>query len=221
MSAEKVSRAVIHLIGDSTVCVYPADSPREGWGMKLAERLRPGVEIRNHAISGRSTKSFRENGDWAKFLPQIGKGDFVVIDMGLNDGSPKETRPQNHTDVGGEFEGNLARWIEEVRERGGIPLLTTNTVIWDAAGRTEPDPHRESYNRAIRETAERCRCELVDLHSEAFRRLTAMTAEEAQAIYVPAIKDFCHLSPRGAKFYADIFVELCRRRKTALAPFFL
>lgn len=213
--------AAIHLVGDSTMCVYRAEhAPLEGWGMRLPALCRKGVAVRNHAVAGRSTKSFESRGEWGKVLPEIKPGDFVVIGMGINDGSPKETRPLNHTDTGGEFEGNLARWISAIRGRGGIPLLTTTTVIWAEKGLTAPDPLRERYNRAIRETAAACRCDVVDLHGEAFRRFAAMKPDEVSAFYLADRNDYCHLNGRGADFYARLFVELCKKAELPIASLF-
>jgi len=39
----------IALIGDSTVCDYPASSPKRGWGQMLGEFLKPGVKVLDEA----------------------------------------------------------------------------------------------------------------------------------------------------------------------------
>lgn len=214
-------KAVIRLVGDSTMCAYQAEhTQREGWGMRLPAYCREGVEVCNHAISGTSTKSFEERGAWTQLLEEAAPGDFVVIGMGINDAAPKDTRPQNHTDLGGEFEGNLTRWIGELRERGTIPFLTTPTVIWAESGLAAPKPLRERYARAILATAESCRCGVVDLHGEAFRRLAAMSRSDAARLYLADRNDYCHLNRVGADFYAGLFAGLCKKTTHPIASLF-
>jgi DNA sulfur modification protein DndE len=44
----------------------PADFPETGWGMPFANLFNEAVEVQNHAYNGRSSKSFRREGRWAK-----------------------------------------------------------------------------------------------------------------------------------------------------------
>ena len=214
-------KTVLRLVGDSTMCAYRAEhAPREGWGMRLPAYCREGVEVRNHAVSGTSTKSFEASGAWTQLLEDAAPGDFVVIGMGINDAAPKDTRPQNHTDLGGEFEGNLTRWIGELRERGCIPCLTTPTVFWAEGGLAVPDPLRERYAQAILATAKSSRCGVVDLHGEAFQRLAAMSRDDAARLYLADRNDYCHLGRAGADFYAGLFAELCKKTTHPIASLF-
>ena len=53
------------MIGDSTMAnKKTADFPETGWGQAFANLLDHNVEINNYAVNGRSTKSFREKGEW-------------------------------------------------------------------------------------------------------------------------------------------------------------
>jgi lysophospholipase L1-like esterase len=65
------------LVGDSTVCDWPQEDVRRGWGQYLQEYFSPSLEVVNHARSGRSTKTFIREGLWAKALAQ--KPDYVLI----------------------------------------------------------------------------------------------------------------------------------------------
>ena len=57
----------VFLIGDSTMAdKIPADFPETGWGMPFANLFNEAVEVQNHAYNGRSSKSFRREGRWAK-----------------------------------------------------------------------------------------------------------------------------------------------------------
>ena len=65
------------LVGDSTV------NDEGGWGPGFRASFGPEIQIVNLALNGRSSKSFRDEGAWAKVLPE--KPDFVLIQFGHND----------------------------------------------------------------------------------------------------------------------------------------
>src|SRR4051812_28361012 len=56
----------VYLVGDSTMSVYPSErAPRMGWGQALGELFAPDcATVKDMAISGRSAKSFYEEGAW-------------------------------------------------------------------------------------------------------------------------------------------------------------
>ena len=57
------TKPVVYIAGDSTVQTYRASyAPQQGWGAFLADYLTEDVTIANHAIAGRSSKSFYDNG---------------------------------------------------------------------------------------------------------------------------------------------------------------
>ena len=58
-------------------------------------------------------------------LAKIKPGDYVIIQFGHNDEKPKADR---HTDPGSTFDYNLAKFVRETREHGGIPVLM-NAVV--------------------------------------------------------------------------------------------
>ena len=102
----------IALIGDSTVASYPkppADRPSlTGWGQVFGLYFHESVEIRNHAVSGRSSKSFLAEGRWEPVLAE--KPDYVFIQFGHNDQPGKGDRT---TDPGGDFQDNLRKYIDD------------------------------------------------------------------------------------------------------------
>lgn len=120
------SKVKIFMIGDSTMANKKYQStPERGWGMVLACFFDDEVEIDNHAVNGRSSKSFIDEGRWQKVIDNVKPGDYVFIQFGHNDEKPK---PERHTDPGTTFDANLRRFVEETRQRGGIPVLF-NAVV--------------------------------------------------------------------------------------------
>lgn len=112
----------IFMVGDSTMANKNINhgNLERGWGMALQCYFDDGIRVDNHAVNGRSSKSFIDEGRWQKVLEKIKPGDYVFIQFGHNDEKPK---PDRHTDPGSTFDANLRRYVNETRERGGIPVL--------------------------------------------------------------------------------------------------
>ncbi|MFD2571626.1 SGNH/GDSL hydrolase family protein [Spirosoma soli] len=102
----------IFLIGDSTMAdKRPADAPETGLGMVLPNFFNPTVEVQNHAVNGRSTRSFRTLGHWQKVQNELRPGDWVLMQFGHNDQKIEDTAryaaPQT------DYRKNLIRYVEE------------------------------------------------------------------------------------------------------------
>jgi pectinesterase len=128
VSASDRRTTTIFIIGDSTAANKDISNGKQerGWGMALqcffdADYIR----VDNHAVNGRSSKSFIDEGRWDKVVEKMKPGDYVIIQFGHNDEKPKADR---HTDPGSTFDYNLARFVRETREHGGIPVLM-NCVV--------------------------------------------------------------------------------------------
>lgn len=122
VSAKKESPVTVFMIGDSTMANkdYSHDRKERGWGMVLQCYFDDNIKIDNHAVNGRSSKSFINEGRWDKVLEAIRPGDYVFIQFGHNDEKPK---PDRHTDPGSTFDDNLRKFVRETKEKGGIPVL--------------------------------------------------------------------------------------------------
>lgn len=113
----------IFIIGDSTAANKDTSGGKQerGWGMMLQQCFDSEyIVVDNHAVNGRSSKSFIDEGRWDRVLEKIKPGDYVIIQFGHNDEKPN---PARHTDPGSTFDYNLAKYVRETRERGGIPVL--------------------------------------------------------------------------------------------------
>lgn len=124
-SGSKVT--TVFVIGDSTAAEKgnAKNNPERGWGMVLQGCFDDKIIVDNHAVNGRSSKSFIDEGRWQKVLDQLKPGDYVFIQFGHNDEKPQANR---HTDPGSTFDANLERFVKETRAKGGIPVLFNSVV---------------------------------------------------------------------------------------------
>ena len=127
MSFNKEHDFTVFMIGDSTMANKDTTGGKQerGWGMVLQQYFDNHVVVDNHAVNGRSTKSFINEGRWDKVLAKIKPGDYVFIQFGHNDEKPQ---PERHTDPGSTFDDNLRKFVNDTRSKGGIPVLF-NAVV--------------------------------------------------------------------------------------------
>ena len=109
----------IFIIGDSTV--EDNKPPFRGWGWALPEHVREGVTVRNHALSGRSSRSFRAEGLFEPVERDLAAGDMLLIQFGHND----EKDDERHTDPSTTFPEQLWQYCEFALSRGALPVLMT------------------------------------------------------------------------------------------------
>ncbi len=127
LTAANRKTTTIFMIGDSTMANKDISHDRKerGWGMALQCYFDDNIRIDNHAVNGRSSRSFINEGRWDTVISRMKPGDYVIIQFGHNDEKPKADR---HTDPGSTFDYNLAKFVRETREHGGIPVLM-NAVV--------------------------------------------------------------------------------------------
>lgn len=127
-AATDQNATTIFVIGDSTAANKDTIGGKQerGWAMVLQDYFDADyIVVDNHAVNGRSSKSFINEGRWDKVLEKMKPGDYVIIQFGHNDEKPNADR---HTDPGSTFDYNLARFVRETREHGGIPILMSCVV---------------------------------------------------------------------------------------------
>ena len=112
--------SVIWIIGDSTV--EDNKPPFRGWGWALPEFVKENVTVKNHALSGRSTKSFWDEGLFKPVEQGMRPGDLLLIQFGHNDEKDDEER---HTDPNSTYPENLWRYCAIALEHGAQPVLLT------------------------------------------------------------------------------------------------
>jgi lysophospholipase L1-like esterase/type 1 glutamine amidotransferase len=125
---ERLDPLTVHLVGDSTMANKPDPerNPERGWGQMLQGFFIDRVTVKNHAVNGRSTKSFIDEGKWNRVVDEINPGDYVFIQFGHND--QKAYDPSRYTNPYSAYRRNLEKMVRETREKGGNPVLLSSIV---------------------------------------------------------------------------------------------
>jgi lysophospholipase L1-like esterase len=83
--AASLKLPTFHIVGDSTVRMG-GHNGMWGWGERIAPFFDPKkINVINHAIGGRSARTFFTEGRWHKVKDMLKPGDFVIIQFGHND----------------------------------------------------------------------------------------------------------------------------------------
>jgi lysophospholipase L1-like esterase len=189
------------IIGDSTVCEYPQTRPERGWGQFIQERFE-NVTVINLAASGRSTKTFIQEGRWKKALEA--KPDYVLIQFGHND-SHGPARPES-TDANTVYKEYLGRYVDDSRAIGATPVLVTPMVrrTFDAAGKLSDS--LAPYAEAMKDVAKEKKVAVIDLHASS-RVLVEKLGPDASAEMANKKGDFTHFNEKGARAMADLILN--------------
>lgn len=205
--------------GDSTVACNKINTyPQTGIAQAFDRFTADDVVIYNHAVNGRSTKSFIDESRLATIYDEITKGDYLFIQFGHND--EKINDPSRYTDPHGEFIANLGRFVNVARNKGAIPVFITSVErrLFDENGKLKASEHTE-YVKGMKEAAEKFDVAVVDLFT-ASREFLEKTGDEAskkyymnfepgEAAWAPeGKKDNSHLKYEGAIVYSGMIAEL-------------
>lgn len=219
----------IFTIGDST-CANKSltnGNLERGWGQALSSYFDSRyVVVDNHAVNGRSTLSFRNEGRWQVVLERIKPGDYVLIQFGHNDQKPN---PDRHTDPGTTYNDQLKQYVEETRAKGGHPVLLTSIIRrhFDAQGLLV-DTHG-AYIQAVKDVAAALDVPLIDhnrsshelvqqLGPEASKRLFMWVEKGSNPAAPEGKQDDTHLRAAGARVMARMVAEALVAHHQDLAP---
>ena len=212
----------IFMIGDSTMADKPYEdgNPEKGWGQVFPLYFKDGVSVQNHAVNGRSTKSFIDEGRWKAVLDQLSPGDYVIIEFGHND--QKAHDKTRYAAAETDYRQNLIHFINDTRSKGAMPILATPIVRrrFDESG-TFYDTHG-TYPEVVRAVAKQEQVSLFDLHQESEALLVVYGEERSKMLFLhiesgeyarlPDGKvDDTHLSAIGAFHICDMVVGEIRK----------
>jgi len=192
------------------------DNPEHGWGQVFPLFFTQNVQIFNHAVNGRSTKSFINEGRWTVIYDQLQPGDYVFIQFGHNDA--KKTDTSRFAAPRPDYKNNLVKYIREAREKKAIPILLTPITRreFDTTGRyvgTHGD-----YPAAMKEVAKEENVPLIDMFEKSKKLVISLGDEQSKPLYLKGVKnefrnfkgtrrDNTHFTRPGAIQMASLVVE--------------
>ncbi|MFM2083171.1 MAG: hypothetical protein RL380_1862, partial [Verrucomicrobiota bacterium] len=230
-------RPTLFIIGDSTV--NNSGQGLQGWGTPIAYFFDTNkIKVENHAIGGRSSRTFLTEGRWEKVRTNLQPGDFVLMQLGHNDngdvadlkrprGSLKgigdETR--NVTNAAGAVEvvhtygWYMRKYVTDTKAKGATPIMVTLIPRNDWKDGKLPRSDGSHGGWAKRVASEE-KIQTVDLNDIAATHYEQLGAEKMRADIF--INEHTHTSVEGARLNASYVCEGLRGLPDcALAKFLL
>lgn len=159
----------VHIAGDSTAAAKAADAaPETGWGMALPFFLAHRLRVANHAVNGRSSKSFIDEGRLTALLDGVRRDDLVLVQFGHND--EKTDDPARGTDPYTTYQEYLRQYVKGARARGARPVLITSVERRRFAADGTARPTHGAYPAAMRALAAEEDVPLLDLQALSLAR---------------------------------------------------
>lgn len=207
----------VFLIGDSTMAPKKSiDRPETGWGEAFVDLFTQAVTIENHAVNGRSTRSFRTLGHWKKVLDALQPGDIVLIQFGHNDA--KESDTARYAAPQTDYRQNLNRYIDEIESKNAQAILVTPVMRRNFNDQGQLVDGHGDYPKVVRSIAVSRNIPLVDLHATSSEWLQKEGSEATKRVFMhypggifpkfpQGIEDNTHFSPYGAEIMAKLVAK--------------
>ena len=204
------------LAGDSTVADQPMEVyPYAGWGQCLPQYIKADAVVSNHAFSGRSSKSFIDEGRLDSIWKQMKSGDFLFIQFGHND---QKSDIERHTDPYSTYKEYLKIYIDGARQRQATPVLITSVHRRDFNEDGKIIDTHGDYILAMKELAREEEVLLIDLAEKSKVFYEKLGPEESKTIlmwgvpgefmnFPKGVQDNTHFQEFGANFIAELVVE--------------
>jgi lysophospholipase L1-like esterase len=186
----------IYIASDSTAQNYASSRyPMTGWGQKLGGYFDANTTIANHAIGGRSSRSFIEQGRLDAILNVIKPDDYLYVQFGHNDASTGN--PERYTSPADYKMYLRDHYMAGARAKGAIPVLLTPVSRLDYNSSTGqfrvsfPD-----YVNKVYELVNETGVATIDLSARSRAYLNSIGPEAAKGV-------FMHLAPGQYPNYPD------------------
>lgn len=202
LSVAQAHALTVFIVGDSTVANFAPPDPRQGWGQVIGRYFTEDVTVSNHALSGRSSKSFLAEGAWAPVQGQIKPGDYVLIQFGHND---EKRDAERGTDPYSSYQEYLSRYVDDTVKAGGFPILITPV----ARGSFRRNFSHGSYPDAMIALAKKKGIPCIDLNTLSEALYHKLGGSATYALFIASIdgKDNTHFTPAGAAAIARVVAQ--------------
>ncbi len=219
----------LYIIGDSTVKAGQGDGGNGmwGWGSVIDNFFdTTALSIENHAIGGRSSRTFLTDGRWEPILAKMGKGDFLIIQFGHNDDwALNDTiRARGTIDgIGEEYEEidnlltgkheivhsygwYLRKYVNEAKSKG-VEVYICSPVPFNRYDTHEKiERKKEFYPAWAKQVANQTSVHFIDLHEQTALLYDSLGYAKVKENYFTE-KDDVHTNLNGAKLNAKMVVK--------------
>jgi len=226
--SRKKGRPVVFTVGDSTMKNGKDNGSNKqwGWGHFFSDAFdTTKVSVENHALGGRSSRTFITEGLWDKVLAGVQKGDYVFIQFGHNDaGSYNMGRARaslngngdNDTTVVMELTGKqetvhsfgwyMRKYAHDVKAKGATPILLSHIPrnMFTTKDSVAVIRNTDGFGAWTKEAAKMEKVPYIDMNKLVADKLDKMGKDSIQKLYWG---DHTHTSLAGAKLNAQTAAE--------------
>ncbi|WP_083964447.1 MULTISPECIES: OmpL47-type beta-barrel domain-containing protein [Metabacillus] len=188
----------VFIAGDSTVQTYDEYwKPEAGWGQMIPRFFSSDITFENHAIGGRSSKSFINEGRLDAVLRELKPNDYFFIQFGHNDATI--SRPERYASVP-DYKNYLKTYINGARQRGAEPVLITPVGRRDFNADTGKfNVSFPEYVQGMKEVAEELEVTLVDLSTLSVAYYDSIGPEGTLSVFLHTEPGMYTAFPNGSQ----------------------
>ncbi len=229
----------LFIVGDSTV--KTGTKGQQGWGDPIAALFdKTRIKVENHAIGGRSSRTFQNEGRWDKVLAAAQPGDFVLIQMGHNDGGPLDDAARARGSIRGigdetkeidnpitkkkevvhTYGWYMRKYVADARDKKMTPIILSPIPHCPQKPVQKGDAEKSNYVAWSEEVAKSEKAEFVNLNKIVMSHYAESTPADIKAKYFTSA-DNTHTSPAGAAMNAACVVGGLRELKDCKLKEFL
>lgn len=228
---EPTPKPTLFIVGDSTV--KTGTKGQQGWGDPIGTLFdKTKIKVENHAIGGRSSRTFQTEGRWDKILAVAKPGDFVLIQMGHNDGGALDDAARARGSIRGTGEETkeidnpitkkkevvhtygwyMRKYVADAREKKMIPIIVSPVPHCPQKQVAKGDVEKSNYVVWSEEVATAAKTDFVHLNKIAMGKYADLTPADIKTKFFTAA-DGTHTSPAGAELNAACVAEGVRALK--------
>lgn len=223
-------KPVFYIIGDSTVKNGDGTGKGNlwGWGNFIADYFDTmKISVQNHAIGGRSSRTFITEGRWDKILATLKKGDYVIMQFGHNDGGPLDDTARARGTIRGIGDESkeiynpimkkkevvytygyyMRKYIRDAKAKGAIPIVCS-PIPRNEWKDGKVIRSKDSYGGWAEQIAKEEGAYFIDLNDLIATKYEEMGAEAVKPLF-PG--DHTHTDINGAKLNAQTVIDQLKK----------
>jgi rhamnogalacturonan acetylesterase len=221
-------KPTLYLVGDSTVKNGNGRGNTDslwGWGSVINQLFDTNkITIQNHAIGGRSSRTFITEKRWEKVLNELKAGDFVLIQFGHNDAGALDDTSRARGSIRGigdsikdiynpirkvpetvhTYGWYMRQYVKEAKAKGAIPIICSLVPRNDWNTDNKIKLSTDSYALWAQQIATEEGALFIDLNKNVADEYEKLGKEEVLKFFP---KDHTHTNLAGAKLNAKVVAE--------------